>query len=176
MRLVSHGNRKYRLSVTVTDRGLAGVDGVNLSLAEIGELPVAAALIDAAGTVVARTPEWDGPGPGAVSYPVRSMRLVVRTQPASLALRRAGDPSARTSIEPRRLSTEPRRSACGSWQGSLRLVAGREVGGWGTTDDVIDLACAGIGARTALIVEPSPAALGPFSARRQPRWCSSSWP
>ncbi len=56
---------------------------MNLSLAEIAELPLAAALVDAAGAVIARTPEWDGPGPGAVSYPVRSVRLVVRTQPAS---------------------------------------------------------------------------------------------
>src|ERR1035437_8040663 len=56
---------------------------VNLSLAEIAELPLPAALVDASGAVIARTPEWDGMGPGAVSYPVRSVRLVVRTQPAS---------------------------------------------------------------------------------------------
>src|ERR1039457_2885393 len=57
--------------------------GVNLTLAEIAELPLAAALVDASGAVIARTPEWDGNGPGAVSYPVRSVRLVVRTEPAS---------------------------------------------------------------------------------------------
>src|ERR1019366_5891852 len=57
--------------------------GVNLTLAEIAELPLAAALVDASGAVIARTPDWDGNGPGAVSYPVRSVRLVVRTQPAS---------------------------------------------------------------------------------------------
>src|ERR1700681_694771 len=66
------------------DRGSRSpLRSVNLSLAEIAELPLAAALVDAAGEVIARTPEWDGPGPGAVSYPVRSVRLVVRTQPAS---------------------------------------------------------------------------------------------
>ena len=83
VRLVSHGNRKYRLSVTRDRGGRSRHRGVNLSLAEIAELPLAAALVDAAGAVIARTPEWDGPGPGAVSYPVRSVRLVVRTQPAS---------------------------------------------------------------------------------------------
>ena len=45
---------------------------MNLSIAEIAELPLAAALVDAGDEVVARTPEWDGPGPGAVSYPVRT--------------------------------------------------------------------------------------------------------
>src|ERR1017187_135126 len=64
-------------------RSRSGRRRVNLSLADIAELPLVAALVDASGTVIARTPEWDGPGPGAVSYPVRSVRLVVRTQPAS---------------------------------------------------------------------------------------------
>jgi hypothetical protein len=54
---------------------------VNLGIAEIAELPLNAALVDFTGEVVARTPEWDGAGPGAVSYPVRNMRLVVRTHP-----------------------------------------------------------------------------------------------
>jgi len=58
---------------------------VNLSLADIAELPLAAALVDSAGAVIARTPEWDGPGPGAVSYPVRSVRLVVRMHKAQVS-------------------------------------------------------------------------------------------
>jgi hypothetical protein len=126
---------------------------VNLTLAEIAELPLAAALVDAAGAVVARTPEWDGPGPGAVSYPVRSVRLVVRTEPASAQcdellsrLLDAIDSAARalTGIQAQRVRM---------LAGSLRLVAGREPGGWGTTDDVIDMARAGITARTGLRVE-----------------------
>ena len=44
---------------------------------------------------------------------------------------------------------------------SLRLVAGREPGGWGTTDDVIDLARAGITARTGLRVEVAAGAARP---------------
>jgi hypothetical protein len=138
---------------------------VNLTLAEIAELPLAAALVDAAGAVIARTPEWDGSGPGAVSYPVRSVRLVVRTQPASshcdALLSRLLD-----SIDAAGLAlsgTQAQRVRM--LAGSLRLVAGREPGGWGTTDDVIDLARAGITARTGLTVEavagPARPVLGP---------------
>ena len=138
---------------------------MNLSLAEIAELPLAAALVDAAGAVIARTPEWDGPGPGAVSYPVRSVRLVVRTQPASAQcdalLSRLLD-----SIDGAALAlsgTQAQRVRM--LGGSLRLVAGREPGGWGTSDDVIELARAGITARTGLSVEaiagPARPVLGP---------------
>ncbi|MGA7988708.1 MAG: hypothetical protein WCB51_09965, partial [Candidatus Dormiibacterota bacterium] len=126
---------------------------MNLTIAEIAELPLAAALIDSAGGVVARTPEWDGPGPGAVAYPVRHMRLVVRTRPAS---------SHCDELLSRLLGTIDQASGgLGETQaqrvrmlaGSLRLVAGREAGGWGTTDEVVRLACAGITARTGLAVE-----------------------
>ncbi len=47
---------------------------------------------------------------------------------------------------------------------SLRLVAGRDAGGWGTTDDVVDLARAGITARTALAVEMTGARSRPVLA------------
>lgn len=47
---------------------------------------------------------------------------------------------------------------------SLRLVAGREAGGWGTTDDVIDLARAGITARTGLAVDAITGAVRPVLA------------
>jgi hypothetical protein len=137
---------------------------VNLSIAEIAELPLAAALIDAGGEVVARTPEWDGLGPGAVSYPVRNMRLVVRTRPASArcdtVLDRLLDAidGAVGGLE----STQAKRvRMLGS---SLRLLAGREPGGWGTTDDVLDLARAGITARTALDVEVVTGAVRPVLA------------
>ncbi len=138
---------------------------MNLSLAEIAELPLAAALVGAAGEVIARTPEWDGPGPGAVSYPVRSKRLVVRTQPASghcdEVLGRLLE-----SIDAAALALNGTQAMRVRILGaSLRLVAGREAGGWGTTDDVVDLARAGITARTGLVVDavagPARPVLGP---------------
>jgi hypothetical protein len=137
---------------------------VNLSIAEIAELPLAAALVDSGGEVVARTPEWDGRGPGAVSYPVRNMRLVVRTRPASPhcdeVLSRLLDAidGAAAGLE----STQAKRVRM--LGGSLRLVAGREPGGWGTTDEVLDLAQAGITARTALAVEICTGAVRPVLA------------
>jgi hypothetical protein len=137
---------------------------VNLGIAEIAELPVVAALVDSTGEVVVRTPEWDGAGPGAVSYPVRNMRLVVRTRPASRhcdeVLTRLLDSidGAVDGLD----ATQAKRVRI--LAGSLRLVAGREPGGWGTTDEVVDLACAGITARTGLAVETSTGAVRPVLA------------
>jgi hypothetical protein len=137
---------------------------VNLTIGEIAELPLAAALIDSAGDVVARTPEWDGPGPGAVAYPVRHMRLVVRTRPASphcdALLSRLLDTidHATAGLD------ETQAQRVRMLAGSLRLVAGREAGGWGTTDEVVQLACAGITARTGLAVESATGAVRPVLA------------
>jgi len=137
---------------------------VNLGIAEIAELPVAAALVDLTGEVVARTPEWDGAGPGAVSYPVRNMRLVVRTRPTSPhcdeVLQRLldaidGSIGDLDSIQAKRVRI---------LAGSLRVVAGREPGGWGTTDEVVELAQAGITARTGLVVATLTGAVRPVLA------------
>ncbi len=126
---------------------------MNLTIAEIAELPLAAALIDSAGDVVARTPEWDGPGPGAVAYPVRNMRLVVRTRPASSHCDELLGRLLDTIDQAAAGLGETHAQRVRMLAGSLRLVAGREAGGWGTTDEVVQLACAGITARTALAVE-----------------------
>lgn len=137
---------------------------MNLGIAEIASLPLAAALLDSRDEVVARTPEWDGTGPGAVAYPVRNMRLVVRTRPASAhcdeVLGRLLDAidDARAGLE----VTQARRVRM--LAGSLRLVAGREAGGWGTTDEVIEMARAGITARTALVVEAATGSVRPVLA------------
>lgn len=137
---------------------------MNLTIAEISELPLAAALLDATGDVVARTPEWDGPGPGAVAYRVRNMRLVVRTRPASALceavlsrLLDAMDAAVEGLDE-----THARRVRI--LASSLRIVAGREAGGWGTTDEVIALARAGITARTGLAVDVVTGAARPLLA------------
>ena len=136
---------------------------MNLGLAEIPELPLAAALVDAAGEVIARTPEWDGAGLGAVAYPVRSTRLVVSTLPASpdcdALLSRLLDAIDRAAADLQGTQAQRVRMLAGS----LRLVAGREAVGHGTTGDVLDLARAGITARTALTVEA-----GPGSSRTVP--------
>src|SRR5437660_1258201 len=52
---------------------------MQLSVADLSELPLPAALLEDEGEVVVRTPEWPGAGPGCVAYPVRRKRLVVAT-------------------------------------------------------------------------------------------------
>jgi hypothetical protein len=137
---------------------------VNLGIADIAQLPLAAALLDSQDAVIARTPEWDGAGPGAVAYPVRTMRLVVRTAPASRLCDELlgllldsidGVGAGHHAVQAHRIRM---------LAGSLRLVAGRDAGGWGTTDEVIEMAHAGITARTGLAVEAMTGVVRPVLA------------
>jgi hypothetical protein len=132
---------------------------VNFSLSDLSELPFAAALVGARSEVVARTPEWAGAGPGTVAYPVRRNRLLIAcdTPPAAAGallgrLLDAIDAAAAALDGLRALRVR-------MVAASLRLLAGRAVATTGTSHDVLDLACAGISARTALRVdvEGSPA-------------------
>lgn len=127
---------------------------MNLTLADLRALPLAAALVGVRGEVIEHTPEWLGDGPGSASYPVRRNRLVVCVEPAapdcSLLLDRllreldgaaAGGASSRF-LQLRMLAA------------ALRVVAGRTVAQDSrmTAADVFALACAGIAARTGLEV------------------------
>jgi hypothetical protein len=125
---------------------------MNLTIAEIRELPLPAALLDRDDEVIAATPEWQGAGPGTVLYALRGTRLAVAsvvTDPASAAL-----------LDRLLTAMEATAEALGGTQrlriamlaSSLRVVAGRRVTTAGTSHDVIDLAVAGITARTALEV------------------------
>jgi len=124
---------------------------VNLTIGEVAELPLPAALLDGE-QVVAHTPEWDRAGPGAVTYRVRQTRLVVSTDdihpmcaPVLDALLDEIDGTAATLA--RRQALRVRMLAA-----SLRIVAGRELNAAGTSADVLEHACAGIASRTALQV------------------------
>ncbi len=124
---------------------------MNLTLGELAELPLAAALFDGE-EIVARTPEWRDAAPGAVGYRVRRNRLVVSTDEAhpmcAPVLDRLLDEIDATS------GTLPRRQALRVTMlaASLRIVAGRSVSGAGTSSDVLEHACAGVASRTALRV------------------------
>ncbi|MBV8526902.1 MAG: hypothetical protein JOZ75_01155, partial [Candidatus Dormibacteraeota bacterium] len=127
---------------------------MNLTLADLRALPLAGALQSPAGYVIAATPEWQGDGPGSASYPVRRNRLVVCVEPAAprcLALLErllseldaaVGDTIPPQSLRVRMLAA------------SLRLVAGRSVdhATRRSSQDVLELALAGISARTTLRV------------------------
>jgi hypothetical protein len=125
---------------------------MNLTIAEIRELPLAAALLDGDDEVVVATPEWTGGGPGTVVYALRGTRLAVVTADA--------DPSLAGLLDRLLGTMGSMAAALGGVQhlrvamlaASLSVVAGRRVSTVGTSHDVIDLAVAGITARTALEV------------------------
>jgi hypothetical protein len=124
---------------------------MNLTIAELAELPLSAALVDGE-EVVARTPEWRGAAPGAVGYRVRRNRLVVSTDDAhpmcaTVVDRLLDEIDATTASLPRRQALRATMLAA-----SLRIVAGRAVPDSGTSTDVLEHACAGIASRTALTV------------------------
>jgi hypothetical protein len=124
---------------------------VNLTTAELAELPLAAALFDGE-EIVAHTPEWRGAGPGAVGYRVRRNRLVVSTDETHPSCARVLD-SLLDELDII-ASSLPRRQALRVTMlaASLRIVAGRAVLNAGTSTDVLEHACAGIASRTALQV------------------------
>ncbi len=125
---------------------------MNLTLSEIAELPLAAALFGRDYQLIARTPEWRGTSPGSLTYRVRGnrlvtagagtdagcdailMRLLDALDAASLQL------TGTQSLQVRMLAT------------ALRVVAGRVPEGAGRSDQVVHFARAGIRARTALDV------------------------
>lgn len=126
---------------------------MNLTGTELTELPLPAAVVDPQDTLIARTPEWEGATPGAVSYPVRRNRLVVCTGNV--------DPRCTDLLEQLLDALDDvgtglgRREAIqvGMLASSLRLLAGRRVASTGGSSDVLELARIGIAARTSLRVE-----------------------
>jgi hypothetical protein len=124
---------------------------VNLTVGELAELPLAAALFDG-DEVVGRTPEWRNAAPGAVAYRAHRARLVVSTDDAhpmcALVLTRLLDEIESTA------AALPHRQALrvSMLAASLRIVAGRSASRSGTSSDVLEHACAGIASRTALTV------------------------
>ena len=58
---------------------------MNLTIAEVRELPLPAALLDRDGEIIAATPEWSGAGPGTVLFALRQTSLAVTVVPADPA-------------------------------------------------------------------------------------------
>lgn len=123
-----------------------------LTIRDLEELPLPAALFDDEDEVIAHTPEWAGATPGAVAYPVRNTRLVICTGDASpqceAVLTRLLDAMAATASA----VSGQQAMRVAMLAASLRIIAGRRVNSVGTSHDVIDYAKAGISARTSLEV------------------------
>jgi hypothetical protein len=125
---------------------------VNLTTADLEDLPFPCAAFDAEDTLIACTPEWEGATAGAVSYPVRRNRLVLSTGDANpdceAVLTRLLDAMDETAHQ----VTGQQSQQVTMLAASLRIIAGRRVRSSGTSHDVIDFARAGIAARTGLNV------------------------
>ena len=123
---------------------------MNLTISDLAELPLPAAVFDDEDDVIAKTPEWLGATPGAIAYPVRNTRLVVATGSAhphaEIVLSRLLDAMDETATSLHGFQA----MRVAMLAASLRIMAGRRVHSVGTSHDVIDYAKAGITARTSL--------------------------
>ncbi len=135
---------------------------MQLSLADLRDLPLAAALVERGGTPVAHTPEWEGTGPGCVAYPVRGKRLLVSTAPADLTARAVLQEllAALDSAVAKASGAHAMRMRMVA--ASLRLLAGDAVSAAGTTVDAYEHALAGIAARTSLRARVGDASVEPI--------------
>ena len=129
---------------------------------EVDHLPLAAAMVDRQGRMIAATPEWRGAAPGSLSYHAGEARLVVGSGEVArsdqgLVMRWLLDEIDAAVAD---MSGE-RRLCAAVLRSGLELVAGlpSATTGEGTTDDVVRLARAAIRARvpelTVEVIEPA---------------------
>jgi hypothetical protein len=119
---------------------------------EVPALPLVAALVDRAGTLVAATPEWDGPGPGTLTYHAGQGSLLVGPDsPVPQLDFLMTNLLDEIEITAGRLVGEPAHCTRVLAAG-LALVAGRVAAGdrhpIGSAAEVVTLTRAAIGART----------------------------
>jgi len=126
---------------------------VHLTLADLREIPLAAALLEGRGDVIAHTPEWAGAAPGCIAYPVRGKRLVVATRGADQTCSDLLDELLATLLEACTAATGASALRLRMITASIGLLAGADPTGAGTATDVMDLARAGIAARASLRVD-----------------------
>ncbi len=124
---------------------------MNLTIGEVAELPLCAAMFDG-DDMLTHTPEWRDAVAGAVTYRVRQARLVVSAEEVDASC--AEVVGALLEEIDRTARALPHRQALrvAMLAASLRVVAGREAGSAGTSRDVLEHACAGIASRTAMAV------------------------
>lgn len=122
---------------------------MRLDPAEVSELPLAAALLDRQGRLLATTPEWRGAGPGAAVYQLDQAHLLVAPEVPTPEL----DALAGRLLETMRQATDAVPPADSKriavLAAGLELVAGRPPSSWGAGDvwQVLELAAAAISAR-----------------------------
>ena len=158
VRLVSHGNRKYRLNVTPSTSREPHHRGDRRAAARGG----AARLRRATSSRGRRNGTARDPAPSHIRCATCASSFA--RGPRRRTAMRCSAASSTRSTPPSSGLDETHAQRVRMLAASLRLVAGREAGGWGTTDEVVDLARAGITARTGLAVEPVTGAVRPVLA------------
>ena len=126
---------------------------MHLTLTDLRDIPLAAALVEGRCDVIAHTPEWQGAAPASIAYPVRGKRLVVATRAAEQTCSDLLDELLVTLHEACAAATGASALRLRMITASIGLLAGSGPPGAGTTNDVVELARAGIAARTSLHVE-----------------------
>jgi hypothetical protein len=126
---------------------------VHLTLADLREIPLAAALVEGRSDVIAHTPEWRGAAPASIEYPVRGKRLLIATRDADQKCSDLLDELLFTLHEACSAATGAFALRLRMITASIGLLAGSGPPGAGTTNDVVELARAGIAARTSLHVD-----------------------
>jgi len=143
---------------------------VRLEPAEVPAVPLAAALLDAGGAVVAATPEWAGPCPGTLSYRAGACHLLVAPDAPTPDLdalmgRLLDEVGAAAGALTGDAALQASVLAAG-----LALVAGRppDAARPGTAEEVVALTAAAVRARTqdlrVQVVGPLPGAAVPSPA------------
>ncbi len=125
---------------------------MHLTFTDLREIPLAAALLEGRRDVIAHTPEWAGAAPASIAYPVRGKRLVVETRGADQTCSDLLDELLVTLDEACAATTGASALRLRMMTASMGLVAGAGPPGAGTTNDVVELARAGVAARTSLHV------------------------
>jgi len=125
---------------------------VNLTLADLAELPLPAALFGRDSELIARTPEWRGRGPGTFTYVARGNRLLVTTAPPNAACDDVLAALLTTLDDASRHAAGVRALQVQMLAAGLRVAAGHVLESTGSSDMVVHYASAGIRARTGLRV------------------------
>jgi hypothetical protein len=123
---------------------------MRLEPAEVAELPLAGALRDLEGNLLAATPEWRGAGPGSTAYLIGRGHLVVAPQVATPELDTLIERLLTTLREASQAATADDARRIEVLSAGLELVAGRPPRAEQTGDvrRVLELALAAIPART----------------------------
>ncbi len=127
---------------------------MRLDLADAERLPLNSAVLDATGAMLARTPEWTDPLPGAAPYRLGANQLVVNPfDPEAPPARAAVDRLLRELDTAVMAVQGDEQRALAVLAASLRLVVGRTALNQGSVSDAMQLVKSAVATRLAVEVQ-----------------------